>query len=164
MTREASTAASVLHAVSLAITLVSIVTFATMAYSAYQDTAGMLSTLGTAGSSAPGAHLIVSGNMAKLNLGFSVPNNGLYPLAVRISCAPSGSLPVSCGTVAVSVGPGLSESVNLALTVTDLARLRSILANGNSLHLNATAAVSLEPFATLSLTFDLGPTLSGAAR
>lgn len=162
MNREPSTASRALRGVSLAITLVSIITFSTIAYSAYADVNGVLSSLRGPSTSATGAHYTVSGNTARLDLNFNVDNGGLYPLSIQLTCANSPSLPVSCGPVSVSIQPGLSRGVDLVLNVNDLARLQTLVSSGAGVHLNATAAIFLQPFAVLSVTFDLGSALSGA--
>lgn len=151
-----------MRAVSLAITLVSIVTFATMIYSAYQDVSGVVGIFGgkPAGSLGP-LQTKVSGNTAQDGLNFTIPNNGLYPLTLRVSCSEPGGLPVSCQAVDLTVIPGQTEVVHFVILVSDVKALRAMVAAGQSIHVNATASVSLEPFATLSVTFDLGPALSG---
>lgn len=161
MKREPSTAARALRAVSLVITIVSIVTFSTMAYSAYADVSGVVSRLGSSGSQSPLNHFVVNGNTATLNLSYTVQNSGLYPLAISLSCQPSPDLPVSCAELSVSIPAGATQVVSLSLTVSDLSKLES-LNSGSPLHLNATAVVSLEPFASLSAQLDLGSALSGA--
>jgi hypothetical protein len=162
LNREPSTAARALRAVSLVITLVSLVTFTTIVYSAYTDVSGVFSTFGSASSHGSASPIVVTGNTARIGLNYSIQNGGLYPLLIALSCQPDASLPVSCADVSVSIPAGSTQVVGLTLTVTDLTKLRSLVSAGKPLHLNATAAASLEPFATLSAEFDLGSILSGA--
>ncbi len=161
MMREPSMAWRSLRAVSIMITLVSVVTFGTMIYSTYEDATATLAAIGNPSHQGFGTQTTVSGNTAQVALNFSLFNKGLYPLGVNLSCAPSQSLPVSCQPVQVSVPPGVTKSVRLVLSVNDVTKLQSIATGAAQLHLNATASVSLEPFATLSVTFDLGSALSG---
>lgn len=163
MNREPSTAARALRAVSIAITIVSLVTFTTMAYSAYADVSGVLSRIGAGGGSGQAARLLVSGNTATLDMNFTVQNTGFYPLLIQLSCQPGGSLPVTCAPLSVSIPAGATRVVTLALAVSDVSKLQSTITGGQPVHLNATAQVSLEPFASLSASFDLGSALSGAA-
>ena len=165
MKREPSTAARSLRAVSLAITLVSVVTFATMVYSAYQDVNGVVSIFGGRASGTLGSlETKVSGNTARATLNFTVPNDGLYPLVLRVSCSPPDGLPVSCQAIDLTVTPGQTQVVHFVILVSDVKGLNATVAPGNRLHVNATASVSLEPFATLSVTFDLGSALSGVKQ
>ena len=162
MKHEPSTAARALRAVSLAITLVSIVTFATIAYSAYADVSSVLSTLSSGGSQGTGSSLAVSGDTATLAVNFSIQNSGLYPLLISLSCQPGPSLPVSCANVSLSIPAGSTQVARLVVTVSSLSKLQSVASSGTPIHLNATADVSLQPFASLSASFDLGSALSGA--
>ena len=146
------------------ITLVSIVTFSTIAYSVYVDVSGVFSTLSSPGKQGSASQLVVTGNTAKLDLDYSIQNSGLYPLLVAFSCQPDANAPLSCADVSVSIPVGSTQVVGFAITVSDLSKLRSLVSAGNPLHLNATAAFSLEPFATLSARFDLGNALSGAVQ
>lgn len=161
MIREPSMVWRSLRAVSLMITLVSVVTFGTMIYSTYADASATFAALSGPSHRGFGVQTRVSGNTAQVALNFSLPNRGLYPLGVRFSCAPAQGLPVACQPVEVSVQPGATKAVQLVVSVSDLAKLQSITAAGSLIHLNATASVSLEPFAAVSLTFDLGSALSG---
>jgi len=163
LNREPSTASRALRAVSLAITLVSLVTFTTIVYSAYTDVSGVFSSLGSSSSQGSAVHFVVTGNTAELELNYSIQNSGLYPITVALSCQPDASVPVSCANVSVSIPEGSKQVVGFALTVSDLAKLQSQVSAGKTLRLNATASVSLQPFATLSANFDLGSVLSGAA-
>ncbi len=164
MNREPSTAARALRAVSIVITLVSVVTFTTMAYSAYADVSGVFSTLGSSGIQGSASRYAVTGNTAELGLNFSVQNSGLYPLSIALSCRPDPGTPVTCANVSVSVPAGSTQVVAITLTVSDLSRLQTLVASGAQIHLNATADISLEPFATLAANFDLGGVLSGAVK
>ncbi len=162
MKREPSTAARALRAVSLVITLVSVVTVGTMAYSAYVDVNGFISNISSSSGQGLTNHVVVTGNTATLDLNYSVQNSGLYPLSIALSCQPNPSVPVSCSGVSVSIPAGSTQDVSLALTVSDLTKLQAMTSSGSPLHLNATADISLQPFATLSLQIDLGRALSGA--
>jgi hypothetical protein len=63
--------------------------------------------------------------------------------------------------VDVTVAPGQVQRVHFVLIVSSVSELEGMVASGGSIHFNATAGVSLEPFATLTVTFDLGPALTG---
>jgi len=162
LNREPSTAARALRAVSLVITLVTVVTVSTMTYSAYADVSGFLSTLSSGSGAGSGSHFVFTGNTATVGLNFSVQNSGLYPLSIALACSPDPNVPATCGAVSVSIPAGSTQVVVFRLTVSDLTKLKSLVSAGTKLHLNGTADISLEPFATLSVNFDLGSTLSGA--
>ena len=162
MRTEQSTAARSLRAVALVITLVTIVTFSTIAYSAYADVNGVI---GTASGRAPGAlgsvQARVNGNTETVEVDFAVPNAGFYPLRLEIACAPPPGLEVSCQSVDATVAPGQTQLVTLVVDVANLTQFRSAVASGGAFHLQANLSVSLEPFATLEVRFDLGSALTG---
>jgi len=138
-------------------------TFTTLAYSAYEDLGGILGIFGSQPTSgAPSLRTKVSGNTAVVELNFSISNRGLYPVSLRISCDSPPSLPVSCRPAAAMVAQGSTQPLRLTITVGDIAGLMSRVAGGQAVHLNATATASLQPFASVSASFDLGPVLIGA--
>lgn len=153
MKREPSTVAPSLRAVSLAVTLVSIVAFSTMAYSAYADYSGVLGVLGqSSGSPAIATRTVVQGTSATVYLNVTIPNDGLYPLGVGLSCiSPGGSNQVSCSSASVTVPPGGQETLRFAMTVQNVNASSSsgIQAKGN-------LSLSLVPFASLNIVVDLG--------
>lgn len=163
MKSEPTTAGRSLRTVSLAITLISIITFTTLVYSAYEDIGGILGLFGGQTTpNPPTLQTVVSGNTALIELNLSISNRGLYPVSLRISCAPPPGLPVSCQLAQATVGQGNTQGLHLIIMVSDIAGLKSIAAGGQGIHLNATATASLEPFASVSANFDLGSILAGA--
>jgi hypothetical protein len=138
------------------------VTVATITYSAYQDVSGVVAAVRGQAQGSPGTlQTKVSGNTAQWDLNFSVPNGGLYPLQLEMSCAPQTVLPVSCNDIRATVSPGQVQRISFIISVSSISGLKSAIANGASLHLNTTASASIEPFATLTASFDLGSVLSG---
>jgi hypothetical protein len=147
---EHTTAARSLRAVSLAITLVSIVTFATVIYSAYAGYTTVLD-ISRSGTSAVSATTVVQGSSETLFLNATVPNKGLLPIQVNLSCAPSHT-DVSCPSASLTVGPGQTRTLHFNMTVTNFAQY---LSNPGGLHVNGTLTFELVPFAGLSVSVDL---------
>lgn len=165
MNREQSPAARSFRAVALVVTLVTIVTFSTVAYSAYQDVRGVIgAAAGTTRGPLGAVQTTVNGNQETLAVNFTMPNNGLYPLRLTIDCAPPSGSPMACKGVDVTIQPGQAQKVTLLVTVSDLAQLQNLLSRGAVPHLQANMSASLEPFATLGVSFDLGSMLAGGGQ
>jgi hypothetical protein len=161
--RERSTAARSLRAVALVITLVTIVTFSTIAYSAYDDLTGVIGSLSGKSPGTPGSvRHTVSGNTESVEANFTVPNGGLYPLRLQVSCSSPSDLQISCQRVDATIAPGQTQEVTLLISAKNLTRLENAVATRGAIHLDVNISVSLEPFATLSVGLDLGAALAGS--
>ena len=157
MKREPSTVARSLRAVSLVITLVSLVAVASIAYSGFADISGVLGVVGqNPGSSGVATKTVTQGTSTTVYLNVTVPNDGLYPLTIGLSCQPSGGITqVTCITAGVTIPPGGQQILHFAVTVPSSA--------APNIHANATLAVALEPFASFSIVIDLGRLVSRGA-
>lgn len=154
MKREHTTAAGSLRAVALAITVVSVVTFVAVGYSAYSDVSGV-QNVSQSGSHAVTARTVTQGNSATVYINATIANGGLLPLMVSLSC--QGSQPgVSCTTGSVTVSPGENGTLRFQMTVANVSQFGS---NLSGLHVNGTLMGELIPFASISVTFDLGSLL-----
>jgi len=152
---ERTTAARSMRAVALAITLVSVVTFAAVGYSAYSDFNGFISNFRT-GSTGISARTVAQGQAATLYVNATVPNDGLFPLSVSISCTapPAG---VTCTSSSLTIPPSTSGVLRFQISIANVTELQ----NAAGLHLNGTAVAGLVPFASISITVDLGSFLTG---
>jgi hypothetical protein len=155
--REPSPAARSLRAVSLVLTVVGLVAASTLLYSGYQDLTGVLSGL----SQGPGGHVsattVVQGPTTMILLNVTVPNHGLYPLVVGLTCVSSnGTIVVSCNNASVSIPPGSSETIHLVMTLenTNQTQVQSFRVQGN-------LSLTLRPFASFSVLFPFVSTSQG---
>ncbi|MDA4123876.1 MAG: hypothetical protein OK438_00305 [Thaumarchaeota archaeon] len=151
MKQERSTAAGALRGVGLAITLVSILTFSAVVYSAYSDYSAVLNA-SRGGTSAATGKVVVQGSTLVFYLNVTVPNQGLLPLQVGISCA-SGQTNVACDAATMTVGPGKVGTLHFRMSVADYTQT---LSSSGMLHVNGTMSFELVPFAGLSASLDFG--------
>lgn len=153
MKPEQSTGGKSLRIVGLAITLVSVVVFSTIAYSAYVDGRGVISAITGAGV-AP-IKTVATKTDTTILVNITIPNDGLYPVSLSFECSPPPGSPLSCSTANITVPPGQTGFLNFSITM-DNATSGSL--SGLSLPGNAT--VSLDPFASITVSFNLGHIVS----
>ncbi len=147
--------ARALRAVSLVLTLVSVVAFSTIAYSAYADVQGVTGIFGGTGSSAVTTRSVTNGSGTTVIISVALPNKGLYPLMVGVSCQPSnGSVRFTCRNASVTVQPGLEGVLNFSVTFQNLTQSEL-----SGLQAPAKVQMALQPFAELDLTVNLGSML-----
>ena len=147
-----------LRAVSIIISLVSIVAFSTLAYSVYADYEGVVNVFGGHGGSPVASETVVNGSDVTQMLNFTVPNKGLYPITVSLSCSGAVTAKVTCDNATATVPPGGSGVLAFAIT------LHNATSGGASLpSVPGTLALSISPFATLRLSFDFA-SLGGAQQ
>ena len=146
MKREPSPAASSLRAAALAITAVVLIAFATIAYSFYADYTAVAGSLGPNGRpTGISSNTVVQGTSATVYINATIPNDGLYPLAVGISCFPSnGTITVTCSNQEVTVSPGDVQTLRFRMDLVNLS-----LTEPNNLSVKANVTLAIEPFVTL---------------
>jgi len=145
-----------LRAVALVITLVSLVTFATVGYSVYAVASNVTNTLG--GSShtpAITAKVVVSGSVATAYLNVTLTNNGFYPIALSLDCSPPAGSGISCTNSLVRIDPGQTQTLNFAMTVENYSQYAP-----EGIHVDGLVQATLEPFASVNMTVDLGTLLT----
>jgi hypothetical protein len=100
---------------------------------------------GVVGETIQGAGAVFSANI-------TIPDHGLYPITVTISCQDSqSSTNVYCQPASVTVQPGQSDVLRLHIHVQDLAAYRGAA----SARVNGTLDIDMPPFASLSVATDL---------
>lgn len=152
MKREPSILASSLRAVALVITLVSLVTFSTVGYSAYVDVSNVINTVGGGSpTSAITANTVVQGSAATVYLNVTLANKGLYPISLSLTCLPPGASGITCTSPSIRVLPGQSQTLHFVMTVRNYPQF---VAGGS--HVDGQVVVALEPFASISVTVNLG--------
>ena len=121
----------------------------TVAYSAYEDYSAVKPEF-TAGSGQAVAGATQSGNTAVVSINFTVPNAGLYPLNVTLTCDNSNPY-VVCTPGHVSVPPGQQQVLRFKMKITDI---QAYLASSDR-RINGTVSMGLEPLVSLSVATDL---------
>jgi hypothetical protein len=150
---EPSTVARSLKAISIVITLISIAAFSTIAYSAYADFAGVFRIMGQGGASPNMSNsAVVQGNSIVVHLNVTIPNDGMYPLTVGLSCLPSnGTVLVTCPAASVTIPPGGEGTLHFTMNIQSPS-----LADLSGLHTEGNLSLSIEPFASISVIIGLG--------
>ncbi len=160
MKREPSPLGNSLRSVALVITLVSFVTFSTIGYSAYADLTNVLNTVHSGASSpAISSRTVIQGSAANVYLNVTLENGGLYPVALSLSCSPSAGSGTSCNSPTINVMPGQSQTLHFVMTLQNYSQS---LADG--LQIDGQVQVSLEPFASVNVSVNLGSLISGGAQ
>ena len=136
-----------LRGVTAAIALVVIIVVATVAYSAYEDVDAFRS------GAASGSKLITgsaaydqSTGAETVSFNVTIPNQGMYPLDVTISCSSSNPA-VHCQPATADVQPGQQQVLHFDMTV---ANVQQFLASSDH-QVNGTVDMTLVPFASLSV-------------
>lgn len=152
MKREPSSVTRSLRAASVVITVVSLVAFSTIAYSLYSDVNAVIGTLGSGPSEGVATSTVLKGTNATIYINATVPNAGLYPLSVGLSCLPSnGSIKVSCSNSSVTVAPGGQQTLRFTILLQNLS-----LTSPNNFSVEGNLSLSLIPFGSASLKVPIG--------
>jgi hypothetical protein len=143
-----------LRAVGLAITLVSIVTFSTLGYTIFADVQGFVGTLQSGPGSALSGSAVLQGSILLLDLNATVQNQGLYPLSITLSCPSTQQQEgATCTTAHATIPPGQTSTLVFRMAIPN----GTVYTSGaKQLHINVSAAFALEPFASITVTKDLG--------
>ena len=142
-----------LRAVGLAITLVSIVTFSTFAFSAFADFQGFVGSIQSGSGSAVSGTAVLQGSTLLLDLNATVQNQGLYPLSITLSCSSVQTEGATCTTAHATILPGQSSTLYFRMAVPNGTEYVS---GAKQLHINGSATLALEPFASVTISKDFG--------
>jgi len=160
--REPSPVVRSLRAASLAITVVAIVAFSTMAYSVYMDVNGVVGALGSGRSPTNfSVRTVINGSSETEYFNATIPNRGLYPLVVGLSCLPStGSVNVTCSKASVVIPPGGEQTMHFTMVFQNLS-----FTSVNTISVKGNVSLSLVPFASVSMIapFFAAPEQGGGA-
>lgn len=140
----------VLRGITVAIVLVLLLVVGTVAYSAYEDYSALRAELAGGSQQASGAALL-RGPTETVSINITVPNRGLYPLNVTLTCNyPTSN--VVCQRTSVNVAPGGEDVLRFKMTVSDVSQFES---SGDQV-INGTVAISMAPFVGLTVGTDFG--------
>ena len=139
-----------LRGVTVAIAVIVLLVIGTVAYSAYEDYTAVKAELAGGNQQAVGA-AVLRGSTETVSINITVPNNGLYPLNVTLSCDyPTTN--VVCQGTSVDVSPGGQGVLRFRMTVLDL----SVFEGSDNKVINGTVAISMTPFVGLTVGTDFG--------
>jgi hypothetical protein len=139
-----------LRGVTVAIALVVLLVVGTVAYSAYEDYSAVKAELAGGSQQAVGA-AVLRGSTETVSINITVPNRGIYPLNVTLSCDyPTSN--VVCQRTSVDVSPGAEGVLRFRMIVSDL----SLFENSGNRVVNGTVAISMTPFVGLTVGTDFG--------
>jgi hypothetical protein len=139
-----------LRGVTIAIVIIVLLAVGTVAYSAYEDYTAVRAELAGGSQQAVGA-AVLRGSTEMISININVPNRGVYPLNVTLTCDyPTSN--VVCQRASVNVAPGGEDVLRFRMTVADVSQYES-----SSDHLiNGTVAISMAPFVGLTVATDFG--------
>jgi len=139
-----------LRGVTVAIALIVLLVVGSVVYSAYEDYSAVKAELAGGSKQAVGA-AVLRGSMETVSINITVPNNGLYPLNVTLTCNyPTSN--VVCQRTSVDVSPGGEGVLRFRMTVSDVSQFEN---SGNQV-INGTVAISMTPFVGLTVGTDFG--------
>jgi len=139
-----------LRGVTVAVALVVLLVIGTVAYSAYEDYNAVKAELVGGSKQAVGA-AVLRGSMEMVSINITVPNDGLYPLNVTLTCNyPTSN--VVCQRTSVDVSPGGEGVLRFLMTVSNVSQFEN---SGNRM-INGTVAISMTPFVGLTVGTDFG--------
>ena len=139
-----------LRGVTVAVTLVVLLVAGTVAYSAYEDYSAVKAELAGGSQQAVGA-AVLRGSTETVSINITVPNNGLYPLNVTLSCDyPTSN--VVCQRTSVDVSPGGEGVLRFRMTVSDVTQFEG----SDNQVINGTVAISMMPFVSLTVGTNFG--------
>jgi len=139
-----------LRGVTVAVAVVVLLVVGTVAYSAYEDYTAVKAELAGGSQQAIGA-AVLRGPMESVSINITVPNNGLYPLNVTLSCDyPTPN--VVCQGTSVDVSPGDQGVLRFRMTVLDVSEFEG---SGDTM-INGTVSISMAPFVGLTVGTDFG--------
>jgi hypothetical protein len=134
----------------------SLVTFTTVGYSVYAAVSNVTDTLGgNSPTPAITAKIVVRGSVATVYLNVTLVNNGFYPIVLSLACPHQGVSGISCSSPTITVLPGQTRALDFTMTVKNYTQSAS-----EGLHVDGQMNVALEPFASITLTVDLGTLLA----
>jgi len=140
----------VLRGVTVAIVLIVLLVIGTVAYSAYEDYSAIRAELAGGSQQASGA-AVIRGSTETVSLNITVPNSGLYPLNVTLTCDyPTAN--VVCQRTSVNVSPGQEGVLRFKMTVSNVSQFES----SADRVINGTVAISMTPFVGLTVGTDFG--------
>ncbi len=139
-----------LRAVTATITLIVLLVIGTVVYSAYEDYTAVRSELAGGSSQATG-RAVLQGSSELISINITVPNSGLYPLNVTVTCTQKNPN-IVCQPSRVNVPAGQQGVLHFHMTIVNLAQF----AAASDHRIDGTVAIALVPFASLSIGFDLG--------
>ena len=140
----------VLRGITVAIILVVLLVVGTVAYSAYEDYSAIRAELAGGSQQASGA-AVIRGSTETVSLNITVPNSGLYPLNVTLTCDyPTAN--VVCQRTSVNVPPGQEGVLRFKMTVSNVSQFES----SADRVINGTVAISMTPFVGLTVGTDFG--------
>jgi hypothetical protein len=148
-----------MRAVGLVITLVTVVTFASVVYSAYSVASGVVS-LGQKGSQAIQVGSSLHGSSATIDINATLSNSGLLPLSLSASCSGLRA-GISCSQASLTILPHQQGTLRFQVFI---ANATQFVANPSGLHVNGTIRAELVPFASLSVTVDIGQLLAPGGK
>ena len=158
MKREPSMVGRSLWAASVVITVVALVAFSTLAYSVYADVGSVGRSLSS--SSSPSGYttsVAVNGTSETEYVNATIPNAGLYPLVVGLSCLPSnGSVRVTCSNTEVTIPPGGEQTMHFAMVFQNIS-----FTSTNTVSVKGNVSLALVPFASVSMVV---PIISASER
>ena len=150
MKRKTPTGIWALRGVTVAIALIVLLAIGTVAYSAYEDYSAIKAELAGGSQQAVGA-AVIRGSSETVSINITVPNNGLYPLNVTLTCNyPTPN--VVCQRASVDVSPGGQGVLRFRMTVSDVSQFES----ADNKVVNGTVAISMTPFVGLTIGTDFG--------
>jgi len=139
-----------LRGVTVAIALIVLLVIGTVVYSAYVDYSAVKAELAGGSQQAVGA-AVLRGVTETVSINITVPNKGLYPLNVTLTCDyPTTN--VVCQRTSVDVSPGGQGVLRFRMTVLDVSQFES---SSNQV-VNGTVAISMEPFVGLVVGTNFG--------
>ena len=139
-----------LRGVTVAIALVVLLVVGTVAYSAYKDYSAVKAELSGGSQQAVGS-AVLQGSTETVSINITIPNNGLYPLNVTLSCDyPTPN--VVCRPTTVDVSPGGEGVLLFRMTVANVSQFED---SGNQV-INGTVAISMTPFVGLTVGTNFG--------
>ena len=140
----------VLRGITVAIVVILLLVVGTVAYSAYEDYSAVRAEL-AGGSRQVVGTVISNGSNETVSIDIPVPNGGLYPLNVTITCNyPTSN--VVCQRTSVNVAPGGEGMLQFKMTVYDV----SLFENSGNHVINGTVAITMAPFVGLTVGSDFG--------
>ena len=139
-----------LRGITVAVALIVLLVIGSVVYSAYEDYSAVKAELAGGSQQAVGA-AVLRGTTETVSINITVPNKGLYPLNVTISCDyPTSN--VMCQRTSVDVAPGGEGVLRFRMTVFDISQFE----NSVSKVINGTVAISMTPFVGLTVGTDFG--------
>lgn len=149
MKGKTPTGLKVIRGISISITLILVLVLGTVFYSAYQDWNAVKSELSGPSPQATGK-AVMQGQSEIVSINITVPNRGLYPLNVTVSCAQQTN--IVCSPAQVIVPAGEQGMLRFRMTVVDIAQF----ASSSNHRIDGTVAIHMVPFASLGIGVDLG--------